>query len=156
MNKAMKPCFGGSGITEDVFQAICREIEKGDTVIELGAGDASTPALASRFVVYSVEHDPDYIGKYPVTYIHAPLVDGWYSPEVLARSLPLVYKLVLVDGPPGDRDNRSRILEHLDLFDPQAKYVIHDIHRPWERELALKMSAWLQREPRWGDEFAII
>lgn len=152
----MKPCFGGSGIAEDTFQAICHEIEKGDTVIEFGARDACTPALASRFDVYRVEHDPAYLDRYPVTYIYAPLVNGWYSRTVLERLLPRSYQLVLVDGPAGDKDGRSHILDHLDLFSPQAKYVIHASHQPWERELALKMSAWLKREPRWGDDFALI
>lgn len=152
----MKPCFGGSGITEDVFHAICREIEKGDTVIEFGAGDASTPALASRFNVYSVEHDPAFLDRHPVTYIHAPLVNGWYSRKVLEQRLPQDYRLVLLDGPPGDGDNRALFLNHTDLFRKDAVYVIHDVHRPEEHALAIKIGQWLERSVRWGDEFALI
>ena len=152
----MKPCFGGSGITEDVFQAICREIDLGDTVVEFGAGDASTPALASRFTTYTVEHDPVFLDKHSVTYIHAPLVNGWYSREILVRLLPRDYRLVLLDGPgvrPGDR---ALILRHTDLFRKAALYVVHDIQRPEEHALAEKIGWWLGRSVRWGDEFAII
>jgi len=156
MSTTMNPIFGGSGITEDVFQAICGLLDKGDTVLELGGGAASTPALASRFTVYTVEHDPKYLYLYPSTYIHAPLVNGWYSREVLEKQIPKHYDLVLVDGPPGDGDNRSIILENFDLFNFHVPYVVHDVHRPEERQLAQRLADRVARSVRWGDEFAVI
>ncbi len=133
--------FGGSGITKEVFDWITDNISVGKVIVELGAGDVSTKYLSERYELYSVEDVPKFCGKWASTYIHAPLVDGWYDINILKEGLPERFSLLLIDGPvkfsdfrPGVGD-RLKILDHLDLFDKDAIIIVDDTNRPAERNL---------------------
>lgn len=118
--------WGGSGIEKVVFDWILENVPTGSTVIELGAGHVSTQAFAEHYKTYSVEDNPEYLGHYKVNYIYAHIVNGWYDREILQKLLPPKeeQKLILIDG-----SNRHNVLFNLDLFNPNAIYLIHDTYR---------------------------
>lgn len=136
--------FGGSGITRELFDWIEANVPGGANVVELGAGHISTQHLCTRYRLHSVEDNAEFLGLYGSRYIHAPLVQGWYSAESLRRDLPRSCALILVDGPAGE-GNRSGFARHLDLFDTTAAIVFDDTHRPAERALAEEVGARLGR-----------
>jgi hypothetical protein len=45
--------FGGSGITEELFDWIVANVPQGSTMLELGAGHVSTKFLSQRYNLYS-------------------------------------------------------------------------------------------------------
>jgi hypothetical protein len=129
-------------------------------VVELGAGFVSTGVLSEHYKLYSVEHDNNYVGRFEkANYIFAPEVNGWYDVEVLKKSLPAKedQKLILIDGL-----NRMGILKHLDLFNPDALFIVHDTYRIQEFILARKLACRLNRRPKFynqkhdGDSWASI
>lgn len=129
--------WGGSGITEELYNLIIKNIPQGSTIVELGAGDVSTPRLCEIYDLYSVEDNPSWINKYGAKYIYAPLVDGWYNRVALMLGLPTNYSLLIVDGPCGD--NRFGILHNLDLF-RNVPIIIDDTYRDSEKNLASRMA----------------
>ena len=137
--------WGGSGIEQIVFGFILGSTKLGSNVIELGSGFTSTYALRSFYKLYSVDHNKEYQNKVDdVKYIYAPIVNDWYNVDILKKKLPQKSSLVLIDG-----CNRLGILEHLDLFDKNTKYLIHDTYREKEIELGRKLSKILNRKPIW-------
>ena len=147
--------WGGSGIEKVVFDFIRERIPEGATVVELGAGHVSTKALSIFYELYSVEHNPEFVGLYKgVNYIYAPTVNGWYDREVLKKNLPENYDLVLVDG-----TSRHLIIENMDLFNHSALFIVHDTYRKEEQETAIRLSKDLKRKVRFhteGDYWASI
>lgn len=134
--------WGGSGIEKVVFDYILNHIPKGSVIVELGAGHVSTRALCEHYKLYSVEHNKQYIGHYKSNYIFAPNKNSieWYDVGILKRKLPPKkdQKLIFIDG-----HMRHGILDHLDLFNPDAMYLIHDTYREGEIELTKKLAAAL-------------
>ena len=126
--------FGGSGIDEEVYSWIVENLPSGKTILEIGAGNVSTRYLASKYIVYSVEHLAKFCGKWHNRYIHAKLVDGWYDVEYLKASLPKSYNLILVDGPIGS-ESRMGFFHNRSLFDLTATIVVHDTNRCAEKNL---------------------
>ena len=149
--------WGGSGIEKVVFDYIRANIKVGSVVVELGAGLVSTKCLSEYYDLYSVEHQRQYINLFwKSNYIFAPLVNDWYDIEILEKELPKreLQELILIDGA-----NRKGILDHLDLFNPKAMYLIHDTYRNEEIETANMIGKQLQREVQFhtkGDYWATI
>lgn len=145
--------WGGSGIEKCTFDYIRHYVLAGSTIIELGSGNVSTPALAEHYNVISVEHDENWVGIHEdVTYIHAPVKGNWYDTANL-RDLP-DHTFVLIDGV-----KREGILHNLDLFNPKAMYMVHDTYRPELRTLAFELAQRLGRNlfiNTIGDHFAVI
>jgi hypothetical protein len=114
-----------------------RRIDRRAVVVELGSGDG-TPELADLCGrLYSVEHNPDWIGKHPLStnYIDAPIVDGWYDVDALTKSLPEHYDALVIDGPPGNI-GRGGFLTHIDMF-RDVPMLFDDIQRRPEYDLAV-------------------
>lgn len=130
--------FGGWAISKQLFDWLLAKLPSSSTILELGSG-AGTKELAKHFRVYSVEHDVRFLDRYDSTYIHAPIVEGWYDPAILAERLPASYDLLLVDGPP-QQIGRGGILKHLTLFDLTKPIVIDDVHRKAERRILDKIA----------------
>lgn len=146
--------FGGSGIERITFEWICEHIPQGSTVIELGAGNVSTPALSEVFNLISVEHNEDWCGIHEKAhYIYAPVSpSNWYDVAPL-QNLPN-HAFVLIDG-----HCREGILNNLDLFDSRANFMIHDTYREGMRRLAHELAERLERNyiiNTVGDHFAWI
>lgn len=124
----------GWSIGEVLFQWIVDNIKKGDTIVELGSGEA-TKELAKRYDVYSIEHDPIWMDNAKKAhYIYAPIKRGWYDPRPIKKGLPKEYSLLLVDGPPGGI-GREGILKYINLFRDDIPIIIDDLHRRPEQEI---------------------
>jgi hypothetical protein len=95
--------------------------------------------------VYSVEHNKNWVGKYSSNYIYAPIKNGWYDTEVLAKKLPENYDLILVDGPPG-AIGRGKFYDNLHLFNTNVPMIFDDVNRDGEYALMEKVAAKLQRK----------
>jgi hypothetical protein len=123
-----------------------QHIPKGSTILEFGSGDGSE-GLARRYNLYSIEHDPTYIGKTKSNYIHASIVQnkistlkgehGWYDPA-LFNQIPESFQLIIVDGPPG-KIGRSGLLEYLHLMPNWTYMLVDDTDRIEEQELVTEL-----------------
>ncbi len=150
--------FGGSGITEGLWDRLCALAPPGSFVLELGSGPVSTPRLAARYRTLSVEHDRAYVGLVPgAPYAWAPLVRGWYSAWAVRRALAKAPRpdVILVDGPVGS-EARCRFAEHLGLFDLTAALVIDDTWRPGESAMAEELGRITGRAVERHEFFCVI
>jgi len=145
--------WGGFGIEKATFDFICNNVKHGEIFIELGAGIVSTRELSKLYNLYSVEQYAPFCGLYPnVNYIHAPIVNGWYDPQVLKEKLPKKSACVFVDGPtkhgPAGSGVESRLLlkENLHLFDKNSMFIFHDTNRPEEKKLACEIAEALGKK----------
>lgn len=130
-----------------------KHLSKGKTILELGSGSGSLRLVECGYVVYSVEHNADWVDRYEgVNYIYSPLrkhkdIKGfecqvWYHPDYL-RELP-DYDLLLIDGPPA-WSGRAGFMKYLSLFDTEVPMVFDDVNRKNERLLIQKVAQRLGR-----------
>lgn len=120
-------------LPDEAFSCLARRLHENAHVLELGSGEG-TRRLVERYLVTSIEHDPVYLGRYGARYIHAPLVNGWYDPEVIRTELDgRAFDAVIIDGPPGPL--RLGAIAHLGLL-PEVPTLIDDTHRMLDRRLA--------------------
>jgi len=139
----LKGSFGEWSISKTLFDIIHEMLKPGDKILEFGSG-WGTGQLIKNFKVFSVEDNTDFLNIYDTNYIHAPIVKvknnlfpkdkGWYDTEVLKKSLPKDYNLILVDGPWG-HIGRGGFAKYLDLFREDVPIIIDDVQR--ENEMAL-------------------
>ena len=135
-------------VTAALSDRIIETIPAGSVFLELGSGKG-TRKLVEHFDVYTVEHDPQYVGSVPgAKYIHAPLrpvphnvawkrfpaLTEWYDVDVLRRELPKSYAAVLVDGPPNSF-RRAGFYVYYSLFDPTAVVFLDDVGRENESRM---------------------
>lgn len=128
--------LGGWALGKKTFDYLVDTFgNKNMTILELGSG-YGTGELSKFFTMYSIEHDFKWLTQpNSTTYIHAPLIDGWYDIEIVEKGIRGVsYDILLIDGPPqGDRIN---IQKHMNLFDDTAVWIFDDSERPQIAELA--------------------
>ncbi len=134
--------FGGSGITHELFDWVRENVDRGSTVVELGAGFVSTRVLSRRYDLYSVEQNPKYIGRFRSHYILAPVdsQSGWYAFD--KNLLPATIDLLLIDGPSGE-GNRTGIKDNLDIVRRARIVMVDDTWRSSERDLANNLAQLL-------------
>jgi len=152
--------LGGWAIEAEVIEWIHMHVPFGSTILELGSG-AGTEVLSEHYEMFSIEHDPQWIGQYNSTYIHAPLVGGrgkahrnggWYDTAVLARKMPHEYDMILIDGPPariaglGVGPGRAAFLDNFNMFRHDVPILLDDTNRPVERVLRDSLASILQCE----------
>ncbi len=136
--------FGGWSISEQLFKYIRKILPEGCTILELGSGQG-TAELAQHYHMISVEHDKKFLNLYPSSYIHAPIVNGWYDTRILEQQLKdLSYDLILVDGPTG-AIGRGKFLDNLHLFNFAVPIIFDDTNRIPEYELCIKTAEKLGR-----------
>lgn len=140
------PPLGGFSFDQAVLSWLHEHLPAGKTILELGSGNG-TAHLVKRWDVVSVEHSPRFVGLHGSTYIHAPIVDGWYDTEVLRAQLPSEYDLIFVDGPPGSI-GRDGFYTHFSLFRDDVPVVLDDTHRPQERQLVRLLAEHLECKPQ--------
>ena len=130
---------------DGVLSAVKLLIDESCTILEFGSGYGSQK-LSSYCTIFSVEHDDRFISLFPeVNYIHAPLMPSesfqefcenqWYDADVVSSSLPERIDLILVDGPPNEI-GRSGLLHHLELFPDDVVWIIDDVLRSKDQQLA--------------------
>tara|TARA_B110000305_G_C19269822_1_gene553859 strand:+ start:419 stop:943 length:525 start_codon:yes stop_codon:yes gene_type:complete len=123
-----------------IFEWIEENIPFGSTILEFGSGEGSK-RLSVNYDLYSIEHNPEWLGFSQSTYIYAPikLSDkyqgeiGWYDIERIKEYLPSKIDLMIIDGPNGSI-GRSGLLDHVDSFSWEFPVIIDDLHR--EKEYA--------------------
>ncbi len=132
----IKPTLGGWHINKEVHRFILANLPKGSTILELGSG-YGTEVLSKDYTMISIEHDERFVGKYNSTYIHAPMIDGWYDKSVLEvrlEALRSTYQMILIDGPIGsESDGRIGFHENINLFENDLLMVFTDTDRQGER-----------------------
>jgi hypothetical protein len=133
--------FGGSGITKELKDWIWQNIQKGETVVELGAGLVSTRILSKRYNLISVEDNSDYVGLYSkALYIHSEIDPNtqWYS--LKSEQLPTEFELLIIDGPSGSH-LRSNILQCDWIIERTDTIIVDDTWRASEKLLAESIRA---------------
>jgi len=139
-------------INKGMFHHIITACQSGNGVlVELGSGETSAKFVEMGLTVYSIEHDPQWIGKYPgVNYIPAPLVKQavalpefftkcsivpeWYDVQAIYDGIPAKYDALLIDGP----QRRYRPLFHWNkgAFHRKVPWFADDMARPeWYRAM---------------------
>ncbi|MCI0560002.1 MAG: hypothetical protein MN733_16050, partial [Nitrososphaera sp.] len=124
-------------------------------LLELGSGETSAKFVEYGLTVYSIEHDPNWIGKYlGVNYIPAPLVKQevvmseywakngiepyWYDVNAIYSGIehimPDGYDALLLDGPL--RKYRPLFHWNKNVFSRKVPWFADDMLRPeWVRAL---------------------
>lgn len=119
--------------------------------MEFGSGRGSA-LLAQQLRLTSVEHDPAWTqttAGLGVPVVLAPIVDGWYSYDVVRRLVDAVGPdVIVVDGPPSAIGRRG-FLRLLPALRESALSVIvfDDTNRPAEMQLAVEVAAALGVKP---------
>ena len=142
--------LGHYSIDQSLYDYIRITLPEGSTILELGSG-FGTSLLAKHYVMTSVEHDEQFLGKYDSTYLHVPLKEHkaiknhpttrWYDADKLRPKLEgLQYDMLLVDGPP---QTRSGFWKYFSMFDSKAIIVFDDLQRECERKLINSISSKL-------------
>lgn len=151
--------WGGSGIERETFEFIFNRIPPGSKILEIGSGFCSTKVLSMVYNLYTIEENKSFVNQHDKAhYIYAPLVNGWYSREILKAKLPSDYTFVFVDGPAGE-EKRLGMLQHLDLFNKDASYLVHDTYRTCDHKLAEELGKRLNKQVKFHagvDNFAYI
>ena len=136
--------FGGWAISKELFDFIRSILPEGKTLLELGSGWGSNQ-FSEHYTVYSIEHNPRWLGKYNTNYLYVPIKNKWYNPVILKRKLPDSYDLILVDGPP-QWIGRHGFYTYLDLFKTDLPIIFDDINRKAEYNLMIRVGQKLQRD----------
>jgi len=135
--------FGWSSIDKGVLQRMVECVPNG-ILLELGSG-GGTLELSKYYKIYSVEHDYNWLNRYPTNYIYAPIINGWYDVSILKQEISFEYDILLVDGPPGFI-GRGGFCEHLDLFCHNIPIFIDDVHRLDDLNLLMCVANKLNRK----------
>ena len=146
-------------ISEEMYSWIKQEIPEGKTILEFGSG-TGTIELTKHYKVYSVEQNQKWIGLAPDSnYIHAPLKEEWYDPDIVFSKIPKEYDLIIVDGPMG-QNLRSGIDKYWDKFNTNVPLLFDDTHKKKDRDHALYVANLLKKEWRevkgWQKSFIIV
>ena len=132
-------------IGEGILEAVTNLLTKESIILELGSGIGSK-SLAEICSVHSVEHDSRFLNLHEsVNYIHAPLIDikpfnefgetKSYDFKIVKENLPKHIDMVIVDGPP-ENFGRSGLLHNLDIFDDNCLWIVDDVLRSKDQNLA--------------------
>lgn len=133
------PNHGYGGWGKQFRDWITANVPEGSKVLEFGSGIGSR-FLADRYDLSSIEHNADWLNVAGEScYIHCPIVAGWYDTNGVKKAMQKQYDLVIIDGPPGTIGRRG-ILRHLGLFDFAVTFIVDDVNRKPEMEIAEAIS----------------
>lgn len=138
--------LNGWSIGEELLNNLLTRLPKGSTVLEFGSGKG-TIELAKFYDVISVDHNEKWQGLTDnATYIHAPLIDGWYNMEPVYEAIKSKdIKTIILDGPPGS-GNRKGFLEHLPKIGKRISIIVDDTNRAAEAKTAKDISKIVGRK----------
>ena len=136
-------------IPTELLQWLIDNVPEGSTILELGSG-TGTVELCKWFKVYTIEHNEKWMNRAKdAIYINAPIqhYEGydWYDIEILKKELPKKYDVIIVDGPPGKKIGRFGFIHNLELFDPNAIFIMDDTNRARDKTLSNQVAAKLGR-----------
>ena len=136
----------GWAISLETYNWINENLEEGKTIVEFGSG-LGTRELTKKWKVYSVEHDPQWLGAAEDTnYIWAPLTEnGWYDSRKVFNLMPTDYDLLIIDGPIGPTA-RVGIDNHWDKLRTDIPIIFDDTDRLKDREHAIKIATMLGKD----------
>lgn len=124
-------------ISESMFNAIIEACPPDGTILELGSG-STTRLFAEKRNIISIEHNEQYVRYYNKreNYIHAPLVNDWYSLDILLKEIPKEYDILLVDGP--DTDTRIKFFfKYMNIFNPSIPWFLDDLdYKPFKDDFS--------------------
>lgn len=142
--------FGGWSISLELFQYIRTKLQPGNTILELGSGQA-TEELAKFYTMYSIEHNVEWLNKYKTNYIYAPIQHysnyNWYDTKAIKQQMPIHYDLILIDGPPGNI-GRIGFFYNLELFKTNVPIIFDDVNRLPEYDLLKEVATALNKPYR--------
>lgn len=146
-------------ISDEMFSWIKQEIPEGKTILEFGSG-TGTIELTKHWKVYSVEQNPQWVGKAPKSnYIYAPLKGDWYDSDIVFSNIPNEYDLIIVDGPAGS-DKRPGIDKYWSKFNTNVPLLFDDTHREKDKNHAIHVANLLQKDwievNGWQKNFIIV
>jgi hypothetical protein len=151
--------WGGSGIERETIEFIITHIPLKSKVLELGSGFCSTRVLSMLYDLHTVEENHTFVNQHKeAKYIHAPIHKNWYNREILKNEIPKDYVFAFIDGPAGE-EKRLGMLENLDIFNPNATYMVHDTYRKCDKTLAEELGKKLNKQVKFfsnKDHFAYI
>lgn len=129
-------------LPQEAHEFLIAHVPSRATVLELGSGEGTARLVRAFDRVFTVEHDPAYVGKIEgAHYIHAPIVEGWYAPGQIVTALAAAGAqpdVVIVDGPPGSI-GRAGLLCYPGIY-KVAPLLVDDVHREAEGRLALELA----------------
>lgn len=130
----------------ELLNWLLSSVAKGSTILEFGAG-TGTIELGRFYDVISIEHNPVWLGlSKTATYVHAPLVGGWYDVKAVAKAIRgKDIKAIIVDGPPG-AGNREGFINNFHLFSKRSIIIVDDTNRSKELALSQKISKLVNRK----------
>lgn len=152
-------------LTNKAWKLIRQLVKDGQTILELGSG-FTTSMLIKYYTVYSIEDNPQWVGKYGSNYIYAPILKysdgypppnipglkklnqkrqvGWYNPKIIKEALDEInYNFILIDGPKA-RIGRGGFFLHIDIFNNEVPMLFDDIVLESEFILLEKVSNYLK------------
>lgn len=146
-------------ISNEMFEWIKNNLEIGKTILEFGSG-TGTIELTKHWNVYSVEQNSKWVGvAVNSNYIYAPIKNGWYDKEIVFKSIPSKYDLIIIDGPLGS-DLRPGIDKYLKELNTNVPIILDDTHREKDRNHAINVANTLGKEweeiEGWQKKFIVI
>jgi len=135
--------LGDASIETGLVQWMVRNIDAGSKVVELGSGSGSKE-IVKGFELLSIEHNEKYLKSNDNT-VHAPLMDGWYDTDKIP-DIKKGVKAYLIDGPPARQSDRRKLLDHINLFNKKAIFIMDDVNRSDEMEMAKEIEKVLGRK----------
>ena len=136
--------LNGFAISIELYDWIINNLKKDSTILEFGSG-SGTIELAKHYNVISVEQSKQWVGLAPgVTYIYAPLKDGWYDIDMVFTNLPSEYDIIIIDGPAGSH-SRPGIDKHWDKLNTNVPIIFDDTHRPSDWNHVVSVASLLNK-----------
>lgn len=126
-------------ISLELFEWIRHNFSEGERMLVFGNG-VGTELLAAHYQIVCVEHDEAYLSNPGYEkLLFAPLVNGEYDKNVLSQIETMdPFPFVLIDGPPGNLADRSKLLTYFSTFwKAGALIAIDDTDRDAERNFVI-------------------
>lgn len=121
-------------LPDEVFLCLQRRFPAAGRLLEFGSGAGTARLVHQGFEVTSIEHDEDFLFRYPSTYVYAPIEGTWYKIAAVRQALDRgPFDVIVVDGPPGPL--RQGLLAHVDLL-PAVPLLFDDTQRSPDRKVA--------------------
>ena len=132
-------------LPKEAQEWIFTNISEGSTILELGSG-YGTEELSKKYKMYSIEHDPNWIGCFNSTYIKAEIKNRFYNISEILDKIPKNIDLLIIDGPPSALGNRSKFLDVMSNFSLDFPIIINDANRNDEMYLLTSLTGKIGRE----------